>query len=173
MWVGVCDEWTPDERRDCYRELEERVVKKEQKERDVKTEEEETKLSWMEMGLNNPLYKATFTQLRDIDAYVVELQEQRPSHPLATRNMMFEVVYPLYKGLNAILDKRTTSQTSLIKIQVSSRQHAGVTYTQACTPDTWSYSVMDTLMEGLSDQLSVTQDLNRGLLIQLSFIKKI
>ena len=41
-----------------------------------------------------------------------------------------------------------------------------------CTPDTWSYTVMDEILEALNEQLSMKQDLNRGLLLQLSFIKK-
>ena len=195
MWEGGYDDWTPAEHREWDRDLEElerereereqkerkqkEHEQKERKECEVETEQKErkqseckeTNLSWMELGLDYPLFKATFTQMGDVDAYVVELQEQRPNQH-GDRNMMFEVVYPLYERLNTILEKRKTPQTSGIKIQASSRENVTVTYTCYCTPDTWSYTVMDEIMEGLSDQLSMKQNLNRGLLIQLSFIKK-
>ena len=157
------------------REQKECDVKTEQKEREVKMEQREgeakKKHSWMELGLDDPLYKATFTRMEDTDDYVVDLREHTPSQ-LGDRNLVFEIVYPLYEGLNTILEKRKTPQTSGIKIQASSRENVTVTYTCYCTPDTWSYTVMDEIMEGLSDQLSMKQNLNRGLLIQLSFIKK-
>ena len=135
------------EKRDVPKHLEkihhtDRKVKDcKKKERNVKTKESK---SWMELALDDPLFKATFkpavfTRLGDTFVYVVDLQEQKPC-PLGDRNLVFEIVHPLYKGLNAILESKGTfvEQNTAIRIQTSSRQHAGVSYTCYCTPDTWS-----------------------------------
>ena len=195
MWIGGYDDWTPAEQREWDRDLEE--LEREQreheaktdymkrdipthlekihpadrkdckkKERDVKTKEPK---SWMDLALDDPLFKATFTRVGETNAYIAELQDQTPSQ-LGDRNLVFEVVNPLYQGLNTILEQRKEGST--IRIQVSSREHVGVSYTCYCTPETWSYTVMDEILEGLNEQLSMKQNLNRGLLLQLSFIKK-
>ena len=184
MWVGGYDDWTPAEQCEWDRDLEElereheerekereeneQKEQKEQKEQREQREEKEPK-TWMDLAFVDPLFKATFTRVGDTNANIAELQEQTPSQ-LGDRNLVFEVVNPLYQGLDAILEKRKEGST--IKIQVSSRQHPNVTYTCYCTADTWSYTIMDEILEGLSDQLSMKQNLNRGLLIQLSFYKK-
>ena len=36
-------------------------------------------------------------------------------------------------------------------------------------PDQWSYAKMDEIIEALTDQLTMKQDLNRGLLMSLFF----
>ena len=128
----------------------------------------ETK-TWKDWAFEDPLYKATFTRLGETNAYAVQLIEQTPVHPDVVRNAVFEVGTPLYQGLDAILNKQ--QDLSTIKIQVSSRQHVHVRYTCYCTPTTWSYNVMQEIVDGLNEQLSMKQDLNRGLLLQLSFIK--
>ena len=196
MWIGTYDDWTPAEQRDWDRDMEEnaRLYEERQKERELKekTREEqplkevkeerkelckdvtekanETK-TWKEWAFEDPLYKATFTRLGDSHAYSANLIPQTPVHSDVARNLVFEVVNPLYQGLDAILKKEQGLST--IKIQVSSREHFYVHYTCYCTPDTWSFTVMDEILQGLDEQLSMKQNLNRGLLIQLSFIKKL
>ena len=194
MWIGGYDDWTPAEQRDWDRDMEEneRLYEERQKEKerelkeqklkeekeqtavneqtaskDVK-EEKETK-TWMDWAFDDPLYKVTFTRLGDTHAYSVNLIEQTPDHVDVPRNLIFEVVNPLYQGLDSILKKEKDNST--IKIHVSSREHFHVYYTCYCTPGTWSYTVMDEILEGLNEQLRMKQDLNRGLLIKLSFIK--
>ena len=157
--------------RQWEKELEEKqqLSKEEQQEplKDLKTTEVK---SWMDWAFEDPLYKATFTRLGDTHAYSANLIPQTPVHSDVARNMIFEVVNPLYQGLDVILKKE--QGVSTIKIQVSSREHFYVHYTCYCTPDTWSFTVMDEILQGLDEQLSMKQNLNRGLLIQLSFIKK-
>ena len=182
MWFGGYDDWTPAEQRDWDRDLEDnaRLYKESQKEQlaekedkaqqtDSKDVKEQTK-TWMEWAFEDPLYKATFTRLGETHAYSVHLTPQTPVHSDVPRNLVFETVHPLYQGLDAILKKE--KPVSTIKIHVSSREHVYVYYTCYCTPETWSYTVMDEILEELKKQLSMKQDLNRGLLIQLSFIKK-
>ena len=200
MWIGTYEDWTPAEQRDWDRDMEENerlyeerqkqeqtVVKEEKQElaavneerkeqtasKDMKEEKptlKETK-TWMDWAFEDPLYKATFTQLANTNAYSVNLIPQTPVYSDVARNLVFEVVNPLYQGLDTILKKE--KPVSTIKIHVSSREHVYVYYTCYCTPDTWSYTVMDEILEGLNEQLSMKQNLNRGLLIQLSFIKKL
>ena len=131
----------------------------------------EPNVNWMDCAFEDPLYKATFTRLGETNAYTVQLLEQTPVHSDVTRNLVFEVAYPLYQGLDDILKKQQGLST--IKIQVSSRQHVHVRYICYCTPETWSFTVVKDIVEGLTEQLSMKQDLNRGLLLQLSFIKQI
>ena len=180
MWVGGYDDWTPAEQREWDRDLAELEREKEEKEQKEKKEREqkeqreqkerderETK-TWLELALDDPLYRATYTRIGTTDHYVVDLMKQTASQP-GERHLVFEVVNPLYEGLNAILKQCKTSQTRLIRIATSSREHVGVTYTCYCTPKTWSFTVMDEILEGLSDQLSMKQNLNGGLLMQLTF----
>ena len=197
MWIGTYDDWTPAEQRDWDRDMEEneRLYEERQKQEQTVVKEEKQELvavneerkeqtaskdvtkkvtevkTWMDWAFEDPLYKATFTQLANTHAYSVNLIPQTPIHSNVARNLVFEVVNPLYQGLDAILKKE--KPVSTIKIHVSSREHVYVYYTCYCTPDTWSYTVMDEILEGLNEQLSMKQNLNRGLLIQLSFIKKL
>ena len=132
----------------------------------MKTENEDN-LSWVQMAIDYPLFKATYTKIGGTDLYVVHVKKQIPRKQGA-RNLVFEVVYPLYQGLNAIIEQRKTPKTSLIKIEASSREHVDVTYTREFTPDKWFYNTMDKISEELADQLTKKQNLNRGLLLKLS-----
>ena len=165
MWIGGYSDWTPAKQREWGRDLEELQTECEQREREIKNE---VTLSWMDLARDYPQFKATYTQIGDRDLYVVDLQRQTPNKQ-GDRNLVYEVVYPLYEGLNELIEQGKTSKTSIIKIQASSREHVAATYTCECTPDTWSYTTMDEIMEALADQLTMKQDLNGGLLIQLTF----
>ena len=191
MWFGGYNDWTPAEQREWDRDMEEnaRLHKERQWEKEIEEllskekqqqttskgaadrKEEKVTKTWMDWAFEDPLYKATFTRLGDTHAYSANLLPQTPVHSNVTRNLIFEVVNPLYQGLDAILKKE--KPVSTIKIHVSSREHVYIYYTCYCTPDTWSFTVMDEILQGLDEQLSVKQNLNRGLLIQLSFIKKL
>ena len=163
MWMGGYDDWTPAEQREWDRDLEEMQAEREQREREAKNED---KLFWMELALDYPKLKATYTKIGD--RFVCgRLKRQTPSKQ-GDRNLVFEVVYPLYQGLNTILEKRKTLKTSLIKIETSSREHSKVSYKCECTPDQWSYNTMDKISDELADQLTMKQNLNRGLLMKLS-----
>ena len=170
MWIGGYDDWTPAEQREWDRDIEEMRAEREQRESVMKTENEDN-LSWLQMAIDYPLFKATYTKIGDTDLYVVDLKRQTTTKQ-GVRNLVFEVVYPLYHGLNAIIEQRKTPKTSLIKIQTSSREHVEVTYTCECTPDKWSYNTMDKISEALADQLTMKQNLDRGLLMNLSFYEE-
>ena len=118
MWIGGYDDWTPAEQREWDRDLEEMQAESEQREREAKNEDK-------------------LIPKLETDLYAVDLKRQTPSKQ-GDRNLVFEVVYPLYQGLNAILEQRKTPKTSLIKIETSSREHNKVSYTCECTPDQWS-----------------------------------
>ena len=83
--------------------------------------------------------------------------------------MDFEIAYPIYHGLNDIIELTKSYKTSHIKMKVSSREHWDVVYTCELRVDRRSYNKMDEIIEGPADQLTMKQDLNGGLLIQLSF----
>lgn len=78
---------------------------------------------------------------------------------------------PLYQGLNDIEITRP-SKTTQIKIKVSSREHWDVTYKCEFSADQWSCAKMDEIIETLADQLTMKQNLNRGLLMNLSFYEE-
>ena len=133
--------------------------------------EKEDKLSWLEMPIDYPLFKTTYTRVNGTNLYAVDLNKVPPSKE-GTRNLDFEVVYPMYRDLNDIIETRKTPKTSLIKVETSPREHFDVTYTCEFTPDKWSYATMNEITEALADQLTMKQDLNRGLLINLSFYEE-
>ena len=168
MWIGGYDDWTPAEQREWDRDLEKMQAEHEQREREATNED---KLSWMELALDYPKFKATYTNIGDTDLYVVDLKRQTPSKQ-GDRNLVFEVVYPLYQGLNFILEKRKTPKTSLIKIETCSREHSKVSYTCECNPNQWSYNTMDKISEALADQLTARQNLDQGLLMNLLFYEE-
>ena len=81
-------------------------------------------------------------------------------------------MYPLYQGLNEIIEMRKTPKTTQMKIEVSSREHWDVTYTCEFSPDQWSYATIDEIMEALADQLTMKQNLNQGLLMKMFLYEK-
>ena len=88
--------------------------------------ENEDKLSWLEMAIDYPLFNATYTRVNGTNLYLVDLNKVSTLKE-GTCNLDFEVVYPLYHGLNDIIETRKTPKTTLIKIETSSREHFGVT----------------------------------------------
>ena len=59
MWIGGYDDWTPAEQREWDRDIEEMRAEREQREREAKNEDN---LSRMELALDYPLFKATYTR---------------------------------------------------------------------------------------------------------------
>ena len=88
------------------------------------------------------------------------------------RNFDFEILYPLYHGLNEIIETRKTPKTSQITIKVSSREYREATYRCQFTPEQWSYKRIDKILEELADQLTMKQNLNTGLLMNVSFYEE-
>ena len=116
--------------------------------------ENEDRLSWLEMAIDYPLFNATYTRVNGTNLYVVDLNKVSPLKE-GTRNLDFEVVYPLYHGLNDIIETRKTPKTTLIKIETSSTEHFGVTYTCEFSPDQWSYATMDEITEALAGSVRI------------------
>ena len=164
MRVGTYEDWTPAEQWD--KDLEEMWTKHEQTERALYPESKEN-LHWMELALDDPLFKVGYTRIFGANLYVIDITQNPPSK--GVRNMDFEIAYPLYHGLNDIIELTKTSKTSQIKIKASSRERWDVVYTCEFRVDQWSYNKMDEIMEGLADQFTMKQNLNGGLLMQLSF----
>ena len=77
MWVGGYEDWTPAEQREWDRDLEEMWVKHEQTERVMYPENKEN-LHWMELALDDPLFKATYTRIFGSNLHVVDIT-QKPS----------------------------------------------------------------------------------------------
>lgn len=65
------------------------------------------------------------------------------------------------------LRREKKPSTTPIKVQVSSREQGDVTYVCEFSPDTWSYTTMDEITEALADQLTMKQNLNGGLLMNI------
>ena len=166
MRIGLHEEWPPIEEQ-WDEDLEDMWTTHEQTERDTHPEKEEN-LHWMELALEDPLFKVSYTQIFGANLYVVDITQKPPSKE-GVRNIDFEIVYPIYHGLNDIIELAKPSKTSPMKIKVSSREHWEVVYTCDFRVDQWSYNKMDEIMDGLADQLTMKQNLNGGLLLQLSF----
>lgn len=124
------------------------------------------KLSWLDIAIDFPVFNVTYYRLNGTDLYTVDIKEIFPRQP-GTRNMDFELVYPLYNGLNDITEKTKTPNTTIIKVETSSREHNHVTYDCEFSSDKWSCTSMDEIMETLANQLTMKQNLNRGLLMKI------
>ena len=167
---GGYSDWTPAEQREWDRDIEKLEAEHEQREFTAKTENED-KLHWLELAIDDPMFKITYNRVFGSNLYVVDITEQPPSKEGA-RNIDFEVVYPLYQGLNEITEMRKTPKTTQMKIEVSSREHWDVTYTCEFSPDQWCYTTIDEIMEALADQLTMKQNLNQGLLMKMFLYEK-
>ena len=175
MWIGGYDDWTPAEQRDWDRGLEENArwmaEKKAEEERALNAIPADSK-TWKEWATDNPMYKACVSVnggYRSHD-YTVWLYENSPVRRDVKRDMLFEVGNPIYQAFR--LPRRIPKGTSQIRLQVSSYQYKNVEYTCYCTPDTWSYTVMEEILHGLNEQLTPPQDLSKGLKIKLTFVKE-
>ena len=165
MWVGGYSDWMFAEQREWDRDMAELEGEREERELFAKNED---KLHWLELALDDPMFKVSYTRVFGSNLSVVDITQHPPSKEGA-RKFDFKVVYPLYQGLNDdFFWTRKTSKTSQIKIKVSSQKHWDVIYICEFSPDQWS-AKMDEIIEALTDQLTMKQDLNRGLLMSLSF----
>ena len=63
--------------------------------------EKEDKLSWLEIAIDYPLFKTTYTRVNGTNLYLVDLNKVAPSKE-GTRNLDFEVVYPMYHENNGV-----------------------------------------------------------------------
>ena len=131
MWVGGYSDWTPAEQREWDRDMEKLEAEREERELKAKNED---KLHWLELALDDPLFKVSYTRVFGSNLYVVDITQCKPSKE-GVRKLGFEVMYPLYQGLNDIIETRKTSKTTQIKIEVSSREHWDVTYKYEFSPD--------------------------------------
>ena len=168
MWVGGYSDWTSAEQREWDRDIKELRGGREQRDMTETSSIEKGKdeLSWLELAKDFHLFKVSYTRVNGTALYVADMKQLLPRKQ-GTRNLDFELVYPLYVGLNEIIEKRKTPNTTIIKGQVCSREHADVTYECNFSPDKWSYITMDKITEELSDQLTMKQNLNRGLVMKL------
>ena len=129
---------------------------------------QENEFHWMELALYDPLFEVSYIRASGTHLYSVDISELSPSKE-GVRNLDFEIVYPLYTTLKEIIEAGKTTKTAEVKIIASSREHWEVTYTEEFPLDQWSYTRMNNIMDGLADQLTMKQNLNGGLLVQLTF----
>ena len=162
MKIGLHEEMSPVEEHD----LKDMSTKHEQ----TKSTESKENCHWMELAIDDPLFTVSYTRLFGALLYSIDITQNPPSKE-GVRNMGFEIVYPIYSVLHDIVESTKTSKTSEIKIKVNSREHFEVVYTDEFSVDQWTYNRTDEIMEGLADQLTMKQNLNGGLLIQLTFIE--
>ena len=163
MWIGTYEDWTPAERREWDRDLEKMEAEREQ--RNAMNQEN---LHWWELALEEPLFQVSSTQVAGTSLYVFDIT-QKPPIKEGVRNWDFEIVYPIYHELNEIIERTKPAKATQITIKTSSREHWEVVYTCEFSVDLWSYNKVDEITERLADQLTMKQDLNDGLLIQVSF----
>ena len=175
MWIGGYSNWTPAEQREWDRDMEENArlyeERQKRKERELNAIKADSK-TWKGWAMDNPLYKVLISLEVKTSTYDVSLYERSPVRRDVERNMLFEVGNAVYSEFDEILRQDLPKGTSQIKLQVCSRQYKTVEYTCYCTPETWSYTIMNEILEGLNEQLIPPQDLTKGLSIKLSFVKR-
>jgi len=167
MWVGGYNDWTPAEQREWDRDLVELEAPRKEKETTELCDKNDTK-HWMELAFEDPLFKVTCNSVWGSNIYIVEIKQQPPTI-VGERNMGFEIVYPMYKTLEEVIEKKTSPKTTNIKLRASSREYCDATYRCEFLPTQWTYFKMDEILEALADELTMKQDLNGGLLVRLWF----
>ena len=138
--------------------------------REVMSTENSTDLHWMELAIDDPLFTVSYMKAAGTQLYSVDIIK-RESTKKGPRNMNFEIVYPLYAMSGEVIEAGKTTKTSRIKVLASSREHWDIVYVKEFPVDEWSYTQMDYIVEGLAEQLTRRQNLNRGLLVQFIFIE--
>ena len=117
---------TSAEQREWGRDLEKLEAERDEQELNETEKVEKTiqqngdnqELSWLELAIDFPLFHVTYRRIGGTDMYVIDLKQVSQTQP-GVQNWDFEVVYPLYQGLNEILQLRKTPKTTLTKIEVS------------------------------------------------------
>ena len=135
---------------------------------DATSTENTLDLHWMELALDDPLFTVSYIQASGTQWYSIDISQNPPTKK-GSRNMDFEIIYPLYAALTDIIEAGKTAKTKEIKIIASSREHWDVVYTEEFLVDQWSYTQMNSVMDELADQLTMKQNLNGGLLVQFTF----
>ena len=98
MKIGLHEEWSPVEERWNEKDM---WITHEQTEREMYPENQEN-CHWMELALDDPLFQVSYTQIFGSNLYVVDITQKTPTIE-GMRNMDFEIVYPIYHGLNDII----------------------------------------------------------------------
>ena len=119
---------------------------------------------WLDLALEDPLCKVSYVPYVRKNIYVLHLtQNEIPQQ--GARNLLFEVVFPHYTCGSSILEKRQPFRTDQIKLHLSSREHPHVMCTCTFPLEKWCFCKMDELLTSLEDQLTMNENLNRGLLM--------
>lgn len=163
--VGTYDTQTPTEQ--WNKDLEDMPPTGMQTERELCPENPEN-LHWMELALEDPMFQVRSARVKRTNQYLFDITQKPPTKE-GPRNLDFEIVYPIYHELNQIIEQTKPAKATRIKIRASSREHWEVVYTCEFRVDQWSYNKVDEITERLADQLTMTQNLNGGLLIHVSF----
>ena len=165
MWIGGYSDWTPAEQREWDKDLEDY-----EKEIELNITEVEPKTP-REWAWFNPLYKAYIIERDNPHVYNVVFSDSYSVRTDVVRDIPLEVGYAVFAEFDPILRQQLPKGTSQMKLQVNSRKYNHVEYTCYCTPATWSFTVMEEIMEGLNEQLISPIVLALGLDIQVSFVK--
>jgi len=70
MWVGGYSDWTLAEQREWDRDIAELEVEREERELLAKNED---KLHWLELALDDPMFKVSYTRVFGSNLYVVDI----------------------------------------------------------------------------------------------------
>ena len=118
------------------------------------------------LAIDDRLCRVTYSAL-GTSLYALDLTQNQPAKE-GVRNMEFEVVFPFYSSVSEIIEKRKTPKTTTIQIEASSREHWHAQYTSYFVLNQWSYTKMDEIISALADQLTMKENLNRGLMMNIS-----
>ena len=138
---------------------------REQTESDMGSEPRE---HWRTLALEDPLFQVSSTHVFGTSLYVFDITQKPPTQE-GERNLDFEIVYPIYHELNEIIEKTKPAKATQLKIKTSAREHWEVIYNCEFPLDQWSYNKVDEITEKLAEQLTMKQNLNKGLLFHLVF----
>ena len=119
---------------------------------------------WLDLALDDPICRVSYMPYVGRNIYVLHLT-QNETILKGARNLLFEVVFPMYTCVSDILEKRQPSKTELIRLHLSSRDHLHVEYTCAFPFEKWCFFKMDDILTSLEDQLAMNENLNGGLLM--------
>ena len=112
---------------------------------EISAEKNSPDLHWLELTLDNPLFSVSYKKAAESHVYSMDFSRNLRAKK-DSRNMNFEVVFPLYTALTDIIQAGKTAETTTIQMIVSSKEHWEIVHVIEFPVDQWTF----TQMEGFS-----------------------
>lgn len=128
----------------------------------------------------DPLYKVEHLQFSKSDRifrFDVNLHQRRKPRSEDLIEIMAEMLEELpaafFAGLDEIIQREKQATTYGFQVHATSRERLHVFDTFFIRLHNWNVQRMDSILEGLSDKLTMKENLNKGLILVITFYEAV